>query len=65
MASAEVLEKELVDAQSAVTIQGDTVRSLKASLKDKKAEKVVPRLGEHLLHCKEHYTHGGRRTNMG
>jgi hypothetical protein len=55
MASAEVLEKELVHAQSAVTIQGDTVRSLKASLKEKKAEKVVPGLDEHLLHCKECY----------
>eukprot|EP00884_Botryococcus_braunii_P021138 jgi/Botrbrau1/7708/Bobra.0159s0143.1 len=40
MSSTEALEKELVDSQTAVTIQGDTVRSLKAALKDGKADKV-------------------------
>ncbi|KAG2487478.1 hypothetical protein HYH03_013900 [Edaphochlamys debaryana] len=34
------LEKQIQDAQEAVTKQGDTVRSLKASLKDGKAEKA-------------------------
>ncbi|GLC40466.1 hypothetical protein PLESTB_001261900 [Pleodorina starrii] len=38
---AEHLEKEIQDAQEAVTKQGDTVRSLKASLKDGKAEKAA------------------------
>jgi hypothetical protein len=43
MTSIEALEKELVDSQTAVTIQGDTVRSLKAALKDGKADKVHPK----------------------
>ncbi|KAK9841503.1 hypothetical protein WJX74_006826 [Apatococcus lobatus] len=34
------LEQDLVVAQAAVTKQGDTVRSLKASLKEKKADKA-------------------------
>ena len=34
------LEQDLTVAQAAVTRQGDTVRSLKASLKEGKAEKV-------------------------
>ncbi len=38
--SAEELEKQIQEAQDAVTKQGDTVRSLKASLKDGKAEKA-------------------------
>lgn len=42
MASVETLEKELVESQTAVTVQGDTVRSLKAALKDGKAKKVCP-----------------------
>lgn len=37
---AEQLELAIQQAQEAVTRQGDTVRSLKASLKDGKAEKV-------------------------
>lgn len=37
----EALEKAIQEAQEAVTKQGDTVRSLKASLKDGKAEKVL------------------------
>lgn len=48
MAFVETLEKELVDSQTAVTIQGDTVRSLKAALKDGKADKV--RLQENFHH---------------
>ena len=36
------LEQDLVVAQAAVTKQGDTVRSLKASLKEGKADKVSP-----------------------
>ncbi len=40
MATPEELEKELIAADEAVTKQGDTVRSLKASLKDGNAEKV-------------------------
>jgi hypothetical protein len=38
--SAEELAKAVADAQEAVTKQGDTVRSLKASLKDGKVDKV-------------------------
>ena len=34
------LEKAYLDAQEAVTKQGDTVRSLKASLKEGKVQKV-------------------------
>ena len=37
------LEQDLVVAQAAVTKQGDTVRSLKASLKEGKADKVSTR----------------------
>jgi hypothetical protein len=40
MAAAQV-EKDIELAQEAVTKQGDSVRSLKALLKDGKAEKVV------------------------
>lgn len=36
----EQMEKDIEAAQEAVTKQGDTVRSLKASLKDGKAEKA-------------------------
>jgi hypothetical protein len=42
MATVDAAEKELKESQAAVNIQGDTVRSLKAALKDGKADKVRP-----------------------
>ncbi len=42
---AEELEKGIQAAQEEVTKQGDVVRSLKASLKDGKAEKVLYNMG--------------------
>ena len=41
MASEAELQSEIQLAQEAVAKQGDTVRSLKASVKDGKAEKVL------------------------
>jgi hypothetical protein len=38
---AEQLRQQLAEAQDSVTKQGDTVRSLKASLKDGQADKVL------------------------
>jgi hypothetical protein len=38
------LEQQIQDAQAAVAKQGDTVRSLKASLKEGKVEKVLFRM---------------------
>lgn len=38
------LEAEIQKAEAAVTKQGDTVRSMKALLKEGKGEKVSPRL---------------------
>jgi hypothetical protein len=40
MTAAEQLETAISDLQSQVQTQGDTVRSLKAALKDGNAEKV-------------------------
>lgn len=40
MATENPQEKQFLDAEAAAAKQGDTVRSLKASLKDGKAEKV-------------------------
>lgn len=43
MAAVEELQKALEAAQEAVTKQGDTVRSLKAELKDGKVDRVSRR----------------------